>query len=47
MNIRLEKDSLGKVEVPRDALYGAQTVRAMKNFNITNRLINPLWIQSF
>lgn len=44
MNIRLEKDSLGKVEVPRDALYGAQTVRAMKNFNITNRLINPLMI---
>ena len=44
MNIILEKDSLGKVEVPRDALYGAKTVRAMKNFNITNRLINPLMI---
>jgi aspartate ammonia-lyase len=32
---RLERDSLGSVEVPQDALYGAHTVRAMENFNVS------------
>ena len=27
---RIEKDSLGEVEVPRDALYAAQTQRAWR-----------------
>jgi fumarate hydratase class II len=30
---RLERDSLGEVEVPEDALYGAQTQRAVQNFS--------------
>jgi aspartate ammonia-lyase len=30
---RIEWDSLGPVEVPTDALYGAQTARALANFN--------------
>jgi len=34
-NVRAERDSLGEVQVPRDALYGAQTVRAVENFPIT------------
>ena len=34
MNFRIEKDSLGDVRVPSDKLYGAQTVRSMKNFCI-------------
>ncbi len=34
-DVRIEKDSLGEVEVPKDALYGAQTVRAVDNFPIT------------
>lgn len=33
--VRIEKDSLGQVEVPGDALYGAQTQRARENFPIS------------
>ncbi|AMC93947.1 class II fumarate hydratase [Erysipelothrix larvae] len=40
--IRIEKDSLGEVQVPIDALYGAQTVRAMENFRITGRRVNDM-----
>jgi fumarate hydratase class II len=32
---RIETDSLGKVEVPVDALYGAQTQRATENFPVS------------
>ena len=32
---RLERDSLGKVYVPVNALYGAQTQRAVENFPIS------------
>ena len=32
MKTRLEHDSLGEVQVPADAYYGAQTLRAMVNF---------------
>jgi fumarate hydratase class II len=32
---RTEKDSLGPVEVPADALYGAQTKRAIDNFPVS------------
>jgi fumarate hydratase class II len=32
---RIEKDSLGEVKVPRDALYGAQTQRAVENFPVS------------
>jgi fumarate hydratase class II len=32
---RIEKDSLGEIEVPADALYGAQTMRAVHNFPIS------------
>jgi fumarate hydratase class II len=33
--IRIEKDSLGEVRVPANALYGAQTQRAVDNFPIS------------
>ena len=33
--MRIEKDSLGEVEVPEDALWGAQTQRAVDNFPIS------------
>ena len=33
--IRIEHDSLGDVPVPQDALYGAQTARAVDNFPIS------------
>src|SRR5688572_33069475 len=34
-NTRIEHDSLGDVHVPADALYGAQTQRAIENFQIS------------
>ena len=33
---RIEKDSMGEMKVPADALYGAQTQRAVENFSISN-----------
>src|SRR4051812_49258262 len=38
---RTEKDPLGPREVPTDALYGVQTVRARENFPISG--LTPLW----
>ncbi len=35
--MRTEKDSMGEMPVPDDALYGAQTARAMENFPISGR----------
>jgi fumarate hydratase class II len=34
---RTERDSMGEVQVPVDALYGAQTARAMQNFPISGQ----------
>src|SRR5215471_243259 len=33
---RIERDSMGEVPVPADALYGGQTQRAVENFPISN-----------
>jgi len=35
MKFRIEKDSLGEVKVPQNALWGAQTQRALDNFTIS------------
>ena len=35
MNYRTERDSLGIVKVPADAYYGAQTQRAVQNYQIS------------
>ena len=32
---RIERDSLGEMRVPADALWGAQTQRAVENFPIS------------
>ena len=37
---RMEKDPLGDLEVPADALYGVQTMRARENFPISG--LRPL-----
>ena len=34
--VRIEKDSMGEMEVPVDALYGASTMRAVLNFPISD-----------
>ena len=41
---RIEKDSLGEIEVPADALYGAQTQRAVNNFGLHRRKMPPGFI---
>jgi fumarate hydratase class II len=45
---RTEKDSLGQVRVPADALYGAQTQRAVLNFPISGMRPYPafVWAQA-
>jgi fumarate hydratase class II len=41
MTTRTEKDPLGTLEVPTEALYGVQTLRAVQNFPISGQ--RPLW----
>ncbi len=37
MNYRIEKDTLGEVQVPADKYWGAQTQRSLENFKIGNQ----------
>ncbi|HET9493035.1 MAG TPA: lyase family protein, partial [Chloroflexia bacterium] len=43
---RVERDSLGEVQVPVDAWYGAQTQRAIRNFPITGLLPHPTMVRA-
>ncbi|HEY0795517.1 MAG TPA: lyase family protein, partial [Acidisarcina sp.] len=43
---RKEKDSLGVVEVPASAYYGAQTARAVENYPISGLRAHPLLIRA-
>ncbi len=43
---RIEHDTMGEVRVPRDALYAAQTQRAVENFPISGRGLEPAQIQA-
>jgi len=45
-SFRVEKDSLGEVQVPADALYGAQTQRAVENFPISGRRFGRRFIEA-
>jgi aspartate ammonia-lyase len=45
--MRIEKDTLGEVRVPDDALYGAQTQRAVENYPISGLREHPLFIRAF
>ena len=44
--MRQEQDSLGPVEVPAHALWGAQTQRALDNFRIAGRPLPPAFIRA-
>ena len=44
---RTEMDSLGQVRVPRGAYYGAQTQRAVENFQISGLRMAPSLIHAF
>ncbi|MBQ4517696.1 MAG: aspartate ammonia-lyase [Clostridia bacterium] len=46
MNFREEFDSLGKKEVPADAYYGVQSLRAYENFQISGKKVHPEMIRS-
>lgn len=43
---RTEHDSMGNVEVPFDAYYGAQTVRAVENFPISGWCLPPALVHA-
>jgi aspartate ammonia-lyase len=45
--MRIEKDTLGDVHVPDDALYGAQTQRAVENYPVSGLRAHPLFIRAF
>jgi fumarate hydratase, class II len=43
---RTERDSMGELQVPADALWGAQTQRAVNNFPISGQPMPPAFIQA-
>ena len=46
MKMRTEKDSLGELQVPADAYYGAQTQRAVQNYPISGYRAHPKLIRA-
>ena len=44
---RTERDSMGEMQVPADALYGASTARAIENFPISHRPVPVEVIRAF
>jgi aspartate ammonia-lyase len=45
--MRIERDTLGEVRVSDDALFGAQTQRAVENYPISGLREHPLFIRAF
>ncbi|AJP44888.1 aspartate ammonia-lyase [Alteromonas australica] len=43
---RTERDSMGELDVPKDALYGAQTQRAIQNFPISGQRMPLAFLQA-
>ncbi|QQE79113.1 aspartate ammonia-lyase [Alicyclobacillus sp. SO9] len=43
---RIERDFLGSKQLPQEAYYGIQTMRAVENFPITGYRLHPILIQS-
>ena len=43
---RLERDSIGEKQVPIDAYYGVQSLRAKENFRISGHKVHPEFINS-
>ncbi len=44
---RIERDSMGEMEVPPHVLYGASTQRAVLNFPISGKTVPPAVIHAF
>lgn len=47
MKFRIDEDSMGKIEVPADAYYGAQTQRSLINFPIGHESMPKSFIQAY
>ena len=45
--MRLERDSMGELEVPVEALYGAQTQRAVLNFPISHQPMPQNFVRAY
>src|SRR5213595_965128 len=45
-NFRVEVDSLGEMQVPANAYYGAQTARAVENFPISDLRFSRAFIRA-
>jgi fumarate hydratase class II len=45
-SFRIEHDTMGSVEVPASAYYGAQTKRAIENFQISGQLFPRKFIRA-
>ena len=45
--MRIEKDSLGQMEIPEGAVYGIHTLRAIGNFPITSEITHPYLIKAY
>jgi aspartate ammonia-lyase len=45
-SIRTESDSLGELELPVDAYYGIQTLRATRNFPISGQTLPPAMVRA-
>ncbi|MBZ0201628.1 MAG: aspartate ammonia-lyase [Ignavibacteria bacterium] len=47
MKTRIEKDSLGEIQIPLDAYYGVQTQRAVENFPVSGWKAHPVMVDSY
>lgn len=46
-NTRIEKDSIGEIEVPSDRYWGAQTQRSLQNFKIGGERFSRTFIRAY
>ncbi|MHC4941105.1 MAG: class II fumarate hydratase [Planctomycetota bacterium] len=46
MSFRIERDSMGEMRVPEDALYGATTQRAVENFPISGKPLPRAYLRA-
>ncbi len=46
-DFRIEKDSLGELQVPTNAYYGVQTARAVANFPISGIRPHPVFVRAY
>jgi aspartate ammonia-lyase len=45
--MRIEKDSLGQLQIPDDAIYGINSLRSSLNFPASKEYVNPVLIKAY